>query len=206
MLESRGHAPGRMILLNGASSSGKTTLARAVQAKIDSPFLHLSIDHLRDSGVLPTARIKAGEFAWREMREAFFNGFERSLLAYLREGNDLVVEHIMESESWLHRLARRLAGQDVFFVGVRCDVAELERREVARGDRPIGDARRDFHTIHAYCSYDMDVDGSVAADINAGSLITAWRARCRPSVFENLAASLVEGRRSAEISNGDRDV
>jgi chloramphenicol 3-O-phosphotransferase len=54
---------GQMILLNGASSSGKSSLARAVQATIDRPFWHISIDHLRDSGVLPSARIKSGEFA-----------------------------------------------------------------------------------------------------------------------------------------------
>jgi hypothetical protein len=76
-----GPAQGRIILLNGASSSGKSSLARALQSGIDTPFWHISIDHLRDSGVLPTARIRSGEFDWRSMRDAFFLGFERSLLA-----------------------------------------------------------------------------------------------------------------------------
>lgn len=178
--------PGRIILLNGASSSGKSSLARAVQARIEMPFWHISIDHLRDAGVLPSARIRSGEFDWLIMREAFFLGFERSLLAYVEAGNDLIVEHIMESEAWLLRLADTLAGHDVFFVGVHCGLEELERRERERGDRPIGDARRDFHRIHSYCLYDVEVDAMRDRDINADAVIAAWRARRKPSAFERL--------------------
>lgn len=177
---------GRIILLNGASSSGKSSLARAIQARIDTPFWHISIDHLRDCGVLPTARIKNGEFDWRTMREGFFLGFERSLLAYVDAGNDLIVEHIMESEAWLLRLADMLAGHDVFFVGVHCALEELERRERERGDRPIGDARRDFHRIHSYCLYDFEVDAMQDRDANADAVIAAWRERLRPTAFERL--------------------
>ena len=179
-------APGRVVLLNGASSSGKSSLARAIQARIDRPFWHISIDHLRESGVLPTARIRSGEFDWRAMREAFFLGFERSLLAYVEAGNDLIVEHIMESAAWLLRLADMLAGHDVFFVGVHCPLEELERRERERGDRPIGDARRDFHRIHSYCLYDFEVDAMQDRDANADAVIAAWQARSRPSAFERL--------------------
>lgn len=183
--------PGRIILLNGASSSGKSSLARALQARIDTPFWHISIDHLRDSGVLPTARIKSGEFHWPMMREAFFLGFERSLLAYVEAGNDLIVEHIMESEAWLLRLAHTLAGHDVFFVGVHCALDELERRERERGDRSIGDARRDFHRIHSYCLYDLEVDAMQDRAANADTVIAAWRARTVPTAFTRL-----RGRRS----------
>ncbi|WP_420102666.1 chloramphenicol phosphotransferase CPT family protein [Bosea sp. (in: a-proteobacteria)] len=176
--------PGRIILLNGASSSGKSTLARALQARMPTPFWHISIDHLRDSGVLPMARIRSREFDWRAMREPFFIGFERSLLAYVEAGNDLIVEYIMESDAWLKRLAATLAGQDVFFVGVHCPLEVLEQREIARGDRPIGDARRDFHRIHSYCRYDLDVDGLADATANADGVIAAWMRRERPQAFD----------------------
>ena len=148
---------GRIILLNGASSSGNSSIADALQAQLAEPFWHISIDHLRDAGVLPLARIRSGEFVWTEMREAFFNGFERSLIAYVETGNDLIVEYIVETPAWMDRLVALMAGQDVFFIGVHCPLDELERRELARGDRPVGDARRDFHTIHAHCIYDFEV-------------------------------------------------
>jgi len=159
-----------------------------LQARLPEPFWHISIDHLRDSGVLPTARIRSKEFDWRALREPFFIGFERSLVAYAEAGNDLIVEHIMESEGWMKRLAMTLAGLDVFFVGVHCPLEELERREVVRGDRPLGDARRDFHRIHSYCSYDFEVDGMAEARVNADKAIAAWHDRERPSAFDRLAA------------------
>ncbi len=180
--------PGKIILLNGASSSGKSSLAHAVQARIEEPFWHISIDHLRDSGVLPMARIRAGEFQWATMRDAFFEGFEQSLLAYVRCGNNLIVEHIMESRAWLLRLAGLLVGQDAFFVGLHCDLTELERREIARGNRRVGDARRDFHQIHSYCLYDLELDSAAPPEINAERLIAAWRSRAAPSAFQRLVA------------------
>ncbi|CAN7573790.1 chloramphenicol phosphotransferase CPT family protein [Bosea sp. LjRoot90] len=179
---------GKIILLNGASSSGKSSLARAVQARIEEPFWHISIDHLRDAGVLPTARIRSGEFQWAAMRDAFFEGFEQSLLAYLRCGNNLIVEHIMESRDWLLRLVRLLADEDVFFVGLHCDLAELERREIARGDRKVGDARRDYHQIHGYCLYDAELDSAAPPEVNADRLIATWRSRTVPSAFQRLLA------------------
>lgn len=179
---------GRIILINGASSSGKSTLARAVQARIEAPFLHYSIDHLRDSGAVPMERLRSREFLWRDLREAFFEGFERSVVAFAGAGNDLIVDHIMESREWTLRLAGRLADFDVFFVGVRCPLDVLERRELARGDRPAGDARRDHDAVHAYCLYDAELDGTAAPEKSAQALIALWRARAQPSALEKLRA------------------
>jgi chloramphenicol 3-O phosphotransferase len=180
---------GKIILLNGASSSGKSTLARAIQARIEEPFWHISIDHLRDAGVLPLARIKSGEFSWKAMRAAFFEGFDMSLAAYAQAGNNLIVEHIVETPDWMARLVRLLAPYDVFFVGVHCDLDELERREAARGDRPVGDARRDFETIHRHATYDFEIDTTRKRGDEAERAIAAWRARGAPSAFARMPKS-----------------
>ena len=93
----RERPPGKIILINGASSAGKSSLARAVQQAADEPFWHLSIDHLRDSGVLPLKRIRSGDFAWAAMRPAFFDGFHEALPALARAGNNLIVDHIVDT-------------------------------------------------------------------------------------------------------------
>jgi chloramphenicol 3-O phosphotransferase len=93
--------PGRIIFLNGASSSGKSTLAKAMQQALPEPFLHVSSDHLVASGMLPARRDLDGPFAWwQQMRPRFFDGFHRCLPALAAAGNDLIVEHIIEFRAW----------------------------------------------------------------------------------------------------------
>lgn len=179
---------GKTILLNGASSSGKSSIARAVQGQIDEPFWHFSFDHLRDGGVLPLNRVRNGDFEWSRLRDAVFEGFDRSLPAILQPGNNLIVEHIVETRAWMDRLVRLLDGFDVFFVGVHCPLEELERREIARGDRRLGDAARDFHTIHQHALYDLELDSTRSPQVNAEILIQAWSARSSPSAFDRLRA------------------
>ena len=166
-----------IILLNGASSSGKSSIARELQSQLPTPFLHLSIDHLRDSGVLPLERFRSGEFTWADTREVFFIGFERAVAAMAGAGNDLIVDHIIETPEWMRRLESVLGGLDVFFVGVHCPLEELERREAARGDRPLGDARRDFSAVHEHCTYDFEADATRSPQLNASNIIAAIRSR-----------------------------
>ena len=178
---------GRIILLNGASSSGKTTLARALQGRLDEPFWHYSIDHLNTARVLPEARIKSGEFPWSTLREAFFDGFHRCLPALAGAGNNLIVEHIVETAEWRDQLLRLLSPLDVFCVGIHCPLPELERRERERGDRSIGDAKRDFETTHSLCIYDFEVDTTLAPDRNTEAIVAVWRTRQRPGAFDRMA-------------------
>lgn len=177
---------GKVILLNGASSSGKSSIARVLQARLAEPFWHVSIDHLIAAGVLPGERIRSGEFPWSGLREAFFDGFHRSLPAYVEAGNNLIVEHIVETLAWRNRLLDLFGAYDVFSVGVHCPLDELERRELARGDRPVGDARRDFETCHLHTSYDLEVDSRDAPEANAERIIVAWKARRAPSAFDRM--------------------
>ena len=181
--------PGNVILLNGASSSGKSTLALELQRQLPLPFWHYSIDHLRSAGVLPKARIHSGEFAWKNLRDSFFEGFHHSIRAFALAGNNLVVEHIVENERWLNRLLVALEDVDVFYVGVHCPLEELERRERERGDRRIGEARADFATTHTFGIYDFECSSTEAVDAVAASLVTAWRSRVSPGAFTKMLRS-----------------
>jgi chloramphenicol 3-O phosphotransferase len=176
---------GKIILVNGASSSGKTTLCRALQNQIEEPFWHFSIDHLRDAGVLPMERIRRGDFAWKDMRTSFFDGFHQSLPAFAGAGNNLLIEHILDTDSFWTQLQTLLQPFPVFFVGVHCPLPELERREKARGDRRIGDARRDIEIlqIHQYGVYDIEIDSTNPLEQNVETILSAWRTHQHPSRF-----------------------
>lgn len=179
--------PGKIIFVHGASSSGKSTIARGIQAQIGLPFWHISIDHLRDAGVLPMARFKSREFDWKAARAPFFDGFHRSLAAYAAAGNNLVLEHILDTPGWLDDLVALFAPFDVFFVGVHCPLPLLIEREKARGDRPLGSAEQDFHTIHQGMEYDFEVQTDSDAQANVERVLAAWENRAGPSFFARLA-------------------
>ncbi|MCT9934911.1 chloramphenicol phosphotransferase CPT family protein [Planotetraspora sp. A-T 1434] len=67
---------------NGASSSGKSTLAKALQRALEEPFLHVSSDQFVSAGMLPDRREDSGPFSWwNQMRPRFFAGFRRCLPA-----------------------------------------------------------------------------------------------------------------------------
>jgi len=179
--------PGRIIFLNGASSSGKSMLAKAMQEAMPEPFLHVSSDHLVASGMLPARRDPDGPFAWwQQMRPRFFDGFHRCLPALAAAGNDLIVEHIIEFRAWREYLATLLDGLDVFLVGIHCDLAEIDRRERDQAGRRIGEGRSHVETdlIHTFGPYDFEVDTTNAAPgAVAASVLAAWRARTRRRVL-----------------------
>ena len=92
----------------------------------------------------------------------------------------------------MRRVVGLLQRFDVFFVGVRCDLDELEQRERQRGDRRLGDAKRDFFTVHEHAIYDVEVDTtSTKPDTNADCIITAHEARTKPSAFDRMRVSSV---------------
>ena len=165
---------GRIILLNGTSSAGKTTLSYALQAQLAEPFCVYASDQLADAGFRPPEPHQryAG-------RERFFDGFHRSIPAFAAAGNDLIVEHIVEKQSWADQLATLIGHLDVFWVGVHAPLAVLEQRELARGNRQTGEAA--FHLkTHQYCRYDIEVDTTSAPiETIARDVAEAWRRRSR---------------------------
>ncbi len=149
-----------IILLNGISSAGKTSIAQVLQRTLDEPYLQVSIDAFED--MLPD-RSQAGErFTWEELFPKLLAGFHRSIAALAGAGSNLIVDHVMVyREGWASTLADCMAALEpfaVYFVGVHCSLEEAMRREQARGDRFIGTVERQFPRVHRHTLYDMEVD------------------------------------------------
>jgi chloramphenicol 3-O phosphotransferase len=176
---------GKILFLHGASSSGKSTLARYLQAKLPEPFWHYSIDHLLDSKVVLRDDTRGPLFDWASQREGFFEGFHRSLGAFAAAGNNLIVEHIVETQLWRERLIGVLTGLDVFSVCLRCPEALLVERERARGDRRLGSAVEDAQLLDKYWEHDLEVDSSEPLEVYGPQVLSAWAGRSQPRRFKS---------------------
>ncbi len=164
---------GRIILLNGTSSAGKSMLAKALRSALTEPFCYYASDQLADAGF---RTIKHGARRAGHERSRLFDGFHRSIRSFAEAGNDLIVEHIVEEADWAESLNMLLAPFDMFWVGVHAPIEELERRERERGNRSIGEAR--FHLkTHDYCRYDIEVDTTKPEEEVVAMVIDAWRNR-----------------------------
>jgi len=178
--------PGNIIIINGPSSSGKTTLALALQKQLQVPFIRFSFDLFLDHKAFPLEQIKNGRFSWEQMRPSVFQGLHQCLPALATAGNNIIFDHIIETKAWLDELVSLISELDVFFVGVHCSLAELERREIQRGDRRPGEARQDFETVHSIAMYDLEINSEHPLEENTTLLIQAWKERKRPSALDKM--------------------
>lgn len=164
---------GRIILLNGALSAGKSTLAKALRPGLEPQFHYYASDQLADEGFRPLD--KQVSYQWRQ---TFFDGFHRSIPAFAGVGIDLLVEHIIEEQSWADALKILLAPFDVFWVGVHAPITEIERREQLRENRQIGEGLYHLKT-HSFCQYDIEIDTTQSVDQNVAKIVAAWNDRGR---------------------------
>jgi len=188
-----------IIFLNGASSSGKTAIGRTLQTLIERPFFYLSSDQLVESKVLPRVdrNTSEGIWAWRTIRPHFFEAFHNCIAAFAMAGNNLIVEHVLEFQSWHDDCVRLLNPFDVFYVGIHCPMEELTRREEIRGNRAIGEGRS--HTedgIHTWGLYDFELDTSLqSVEDGARIILDAFIHRSANSAFKKDYARLILSRK-----------
>ena len=156
-MPSRETEPGQVILLNGVSSSGKTSIAEALLDVLDRPYFHMAVDAI--GAMRSTTR--TNELSQEEVTAVLTRtraGFHRAVAGMAWAGNDIVADYVL-SEPW--RLIDCLAvleGIDVVLVGVTCSPEELARRERERGDRQIGQAAGQLESVHSHGHYDLVCD------------------------------------------------
>ena len=154
-----------IILLNGTSSAGKTSIAKALQRVMDAPYLHVPVDSFGDMAPGPEKLGEPGSRAWQDVFNRVLSGFHHSVAALAAAGSNLVVDHVIvqggEPQNWLTECLDVLAPFTVYFIGVHCPLEELRRREQARGDRGIGLAERQFSQVHRHGVYDLELDTSL---------------------------------------------
>ncbi|MEZ4862014.1 MAG: AAA family ATPase [Caldilineaceae bacterium] len=171
--------PGHIIILNGTSSAGKSTLAKALQTLLAAPYLHIGIDTmvfaLPKRYLNPPLWQEVFRYIWppagsddglvieaAPLGHQLISGLHHTVAALAQTGNNVIVDHVLLDPAWVQECATVLGGFPALFVGVYCPLAVVEQRERDRQDRTLGQARAQFAKVHAHGIYDLTVDTAQA--------------------------------------------
>ncbi len=193
-------SPGTIVILNGASSSGKTSILRALQDMLPEPYLDAGIDKfiwmlpkryldrpLWDD-VLGLA-VQPGETGRR-----LFSGMHQAIAALARAGNNVLADHVLVEPAWVNECAALFCDLPAYLVGIRCPLAVLEERERSRKDRTLGQARDQYPVVHAHRIYDLEVDTSLLTVEECAIQIKDLVEKARPpAAFKRLAVYPAKG-------------
>lgn len=171
----------QVIVLNGGSSSGKSGIARCLQAVLPDPWLALGTDVLveampaamrsSEGGIelAPDGEVTVGP-EFRSLEAAWIDG----VAAMARSGARIVVDEVFLGGSESQRRWRQaLDGLRVLWVGVRCEAAVAAGRETARGDRVPGMAARQAELVHRGVHYDLEVHTTRTESLECARIIAA---------------------------------
>jgi chloramphenicol 3-O phosphotransferase len=172
---------GQIVVLNGTSSSGKTSTAKAFQelrSAAGECWVVIAIDDFMPK--IPKRWVAVGAWAGSfaadgirldhtgdgasfhigEQGQRVIRGYRRSVGEFGRAGVNVIVDDVtLEEHEWRDWRAA-LDGLPAVFVALRCDVNVATEREAARGDRVIGLARGQIDAVHRFPSYDLELDST----------------------------------------------
>ena len=173
--------PGKIILLNGSSSAGKTTLAVTLQQVLAEPYHHIALDQFRDGlpgkyrglnsptgtpgelglNVVPIEKNgeRVTEIRFGAHGEQVLRGMRRAIAAFVREGNNVIIDDILFKKEYLLDYALALEDLAVWLIGIRCSLEVVNERETKRVGRFPGTATSHYHEVHAHVAgYDLEID------------------------------------------------
>ena len=185
--------PGIVIILNGPSSVGKSSIIKAFQSKENRPWLGIGIDNFF-IGILPPKfylenkpeyySIMQGIASEDDNGKIFklnigpdgqkiIKGMHRAIAAYANTGNNIIVDYIKYEDAWIDDFKKSLHGIKVIWVGVTASLETIQKREKKRGTSPEGHARSIYHRVHQDITYDLILDTNILSpERSANKVIT----------------------------------
>lgn len=195
-----------IIFFNGCSSSGKSTLIKALQFKAEKPWLSVGIDsfwammpgnyimygpHSHEGfyyvpgkdGQGPTMEVRNGDFGVKVMHT-----IPQVINTMAENKLDLLIDEVVLEEDLLRGYVNYLAHHKVYFIWVHCDLKTLEEREILRGNRGQGLARMQMKIVPTLdWPYDFTVDTTSASPFDSvRQVIDYVHAHPDPQSFQTL--------------------
>ena len=146
-----------VIILNGTSSSGKTSIAQEIVTLTELPIIHAQVDTF--FGMFDFSKFKSGSDAFKASKIAF-SLFDHSIKNICDQNFPVVIDTVFERFEYYQNAMNVVEGREVYLVGIHCPLAELCIREKNRGDRRVGLASEQFDDIHSDKQYDLELDTS----------------------------------------------
>ena len=155
---------GKIIWLNGVSSSGKSTLAVELQKRLPQPYFCIAMDTFTDI----IAPWLSGNFNGIEADDLWYTAVKamnHTIKLYSDLGLNVIVDHVVINqddgkEQRLHdNFMKLMHDYPITLVKVTCDLDELKRREEKRGDRDIGNAEWQVNKgLYPFDGYDIIIN------------------------------------------------
>ena len=163
----------QVILLNGPSSSGKSTLAKALQTLIkeqkSESYEVVSIDDFMKTNPMETI--------YEDDIYAVSGDLCERVLEILNTGSGVIIDHVITSERIFRQLKEMLYAYPLYMVQITCPLKTLREREQARGDRCAGSAEASATYLYPKEGYDLTIDTGIKSP-QANSLSIIEKAFC----------------------------
>ncbi|WP_454780964.1 phosphotransferase-like protein [Legionella sp. WA2022007384] len=207
---------GKIILLNGSSSSGKTSTCRALQDMMEEQYVLLGLDVYSQATPPKQNNMATIESRYFSAEKYLKDGLEyynistgplldkvicasfSSIAAYLDVGINVISDQLFWSPLWFQAALNAFIPYKVFFVGLFVSDAEGLRRELQRSQaagahdiqgngRPGGWNRTSALVTHQNMIYDFSIDNThLSIQETAKRIKEAFEATSNPTAWKNL--------------------
>ena len=163
----KNEAQRQVILLNGPSSSGKSTLAKALQTlianRLGQRYAIISIDDYM--------KIPKDETIYEDDVFEISGELCHGALDALKTSSGVIIDHVITSERIDRGLREALRSCQMTTVRVTCPLDILRQREAERGDRCPGSAESSDTYLYPKDGYDLTVDTGTLSPSEAAERI-----------------------------------
>lgn len=166
--------PGIIVLLNGTSSSGKTSISNELLTQSDIPFQHLSFDNFINglfhsykdflNSTYPnmeTNGAEDGQLVNQILADPLISLYYSTIKLLSAMGNNVIVDAVIGNDKWFNTCIELFSDHPVIFVVVKCSKEELARREQVRGDREVGLASSQYDNVYCFNEYDLEFNTEI---------------------------------------------
>ncbi len=158
---------GTIIIINGTSSSGKTSIVHALQNLLPEPALEAGLDKFL--WMMPKRYLERPQWddvlglasSAGETGHKLVSAMHITVAGLSKAGWNVIADHVLVESAWLKECVSIFSEMPAYLIGVQCPLQVLEEREHSRKNRTMGQARLQFPLIHKDKVYDLEVDTSI---------------------------------------------